>query len=57
MNNRNIGRDNHERGGLDVNVTRGMNQYGQAYTYGSKEAADAQNDITQQEYYNGGCKG
>ena len=57
MNNRNIGRDNHERGGMDVEVTRGMNEYGQAYTYGDRMAADAQNNITAQEYYNGECKG
>lgn len=57
MNNRNIGRDNHVRGGMDVNVTRGTNEMGQSYTYGDKMAADARNDITEQEYYNGACKG
>lgn len=52
MNNRNISNDNHERGGLDIKVTPGMNEYGQAYTYGSESSANAKNDISEQEHYN-----
>lgn len=37
---------------IPINITRGMNEYGQAYTYGSREAADAKNDISEQEHRN-----
>ncbi len=46
---RSAGRGEVKDNSMPINVTRGMNEYGQAYTYGSEAAANARNDFSEQE--------
>jgi hypothetical protein len=41
---------------IAVNITPGMDEHGRAHTYGSEAAANARNDISAQEFYNGDAK-
>lgn len=50
---RSAGRGEVKNNSIPVNVTQGMNEYGQAYTYGSESSANAKNNVSEQEFFNG----